>query len=99
MWLAVDQGGKTMRVKFADATVKQILAAAKGEQAGSKHSRRSPAEVAFVTPLGKDKELRSVSVRGGDGKVYFGGVPLTALARFLTAVRGVDWRKALPAAK
>lgn len=94
--IPVVEGKKTRQVPLAEATVQQITAAARREQAGSKRSRRSPIEAAFAAPLAGDRDLREVRVRVSDSKLSFGGVPLSALDRFLKAVKGVDWEAALP---
>lgn len=83
------------RLRIKEASVKQILAAARGESAGKKLSR-SPLEEVFVKPFAKDRDLKAVSVRVSDGTVHFGGVPLSALARFARIVREAKWEEALP---
>ena len=82
--------GKTSKRSIQAATIKQILAAARGEEAGAKVAR-TPLEHGFASALAGDPDLAEVSVRVADGRVSFGRVPLTALARFTKAVRAVDW--------
>jgi len=92
--IPVTRGGKELRVSLDDVTVKELIAASKSETSGSKSSRRTPVEATYADALRGDKELASVTVRVTDGKASFGGVPLTAMDRFVKAVRAVDWRKA-----
>jgi len=93
--IPVTRDGKTVRTSLEDATVVEILAAAKRTKSGTKNTRRSPVERAFAKALAGDKELRNATVRVHDGKVSFGAVSLTALERFAKALRAVDWRSAL----
>jgi len=95
--IPVTRGGKALRLSIEDATFDEINAAAKGDRAGTKGSRRSPVEAAFAAALAKDKELAKATVRVRDGSASFGAVALTALDRFAKALRGVDWRKAVAA--
>lgn len=94
--IPVSEKGKLRRLSIEQASLQQIRLAARSEQAGSKNSRRSPLEAAFAKPLSGDGDLKEVSVRVSDGKVHFGSVPLTALARFAKLIRAVDWEAALP---
>lgn len=93
--IPVREGQTTKHILFADASVQQLAVAAKGEQAGTR-TRRTPLEAAFAQPMAADADLRAVSVRVSDGRVHFGGIPLTAVARFSKLLAGVDWESALP---
>lgn len=86
--VAID--GKKTKLPIHEATIKQILAAARGEEAGGKQAR-TPLEQGFASALAGDPDLHEVSIRVADGRVSFGRVPLTALLRFAKAVREVDW--------
>jgi hypothetical protein len=81
---------KKTKLSIEEATIKQILAAARGEEAGAKQAR-TPLEQGFASALAGDADLKEVSIRITDGRVSFGRVPLTALLRFVKAVREVDW--------
>lgn len=53
-------------------------------------------ESASAKSLAADANLEPVSARVTNSKLDFGGIPLTALDRFLTVTRGVDREAALP---
>lgn len=82
--------GKKAKLPIEKASVKQILAASRGEEAGAKQAR-TPLEKGFASAFAGDADLEGVSIRIADNRASFGRVPLTALARFAKAIREVDW--------
>jgi hypothetical protein len=93
--IPVTRNGHERSVPLDDATVPEILAAAKGATStGKKPARRSPAEHAFAANIASDKRFKAVTVRVADGSVTFGRIPLGDLSAFLSLVRAVDWQAA-----
>lgn len=91
--IPVDRPGGDKTVSFEEATVQEILVAARRLQRGDKTKAPASPTVAAVTKALQSKSLKGVSVRVAGGKLSLGGIPLEAIGELSRALGKVKLPK------